>query len=157
MIIVRFVFGAMRGSYAGGQRRKGHTNKHAIATNQGREASGQRMEGIPATLQRRRWSKDERAKIVEESLRPGARVSRVAKHHGVSCGMVLEWRRQAKAGEPRQDAGRSRPTFVPVTITPGEAGPQHIPNDAPVIEIKLGEIRIRLKGRVDGACSTMWR
>jgi transposase len=128
---------------------KGHTNKHAIATNQGREASGQRMEGTPAAGQRRRWSEDERARIVEESLTPGARVSEVAKRHGVSRGMVFEWRRQAKAGEPRQDAGRSRPAFVPVTIAPERAGAQ-IANDAPAIEIELGDIRIRVKGRVDG-------
>jgi transposase-like protein len=69
---------------------KGHTNKHAIATNQGREASGQRMEGTPATGQRRRWSGDERVRIVEESLKPGARVSEVAQRYGVSRGMVFE-------------------------------------------------------------------
>lgn len=129
---------------------KGHANKHAIATNQGREASGQRMEGTPATGQRRRWSEDERARIVEESLKPGGRVSEVAQRYGVSRGMVFEWRRQAKAGEPRHDAGRGRPAFVPVTIAPERAGPRHIANDAPAIEIELGDIRIRVKGRVDG-------
>jgi transposase-like protein len=76
---------------------KGHTNKHAIAMSQGREPSGQRTEGTRATPQRRRWSDDERARIVAESRKPGARVSEVAKRHGVSRGMVFEWRRQAKA------------------------------------------------------------
>jgi transposase len=128
---------------------KGQRNKHAIAMSQGREASGQRTEGIPATGQRRRWSEDERAKIVEESRKPGARVSEVAKRHGVSRGMVFEWRRQAKAGEAHQDAGQSRRTFVPVTIVP-EGAPQ-IGNDLSAIEIELGDIRIRIKGRVDGA------
>jgi transposase len=94
---------------------------------------------------------DEKARIVEESLKPGAHVSEVAKRHGVSRGMVFEWRRKAKAGEPCQDAGRSRPTFVPVRIASEEAGPQHIANDAPAIEIELGDIRIRVKGRVDGS------
>lgn len=130
---------------------KGHKNKHVIATNQGREASGQRMEGTPATGQRRRWSEDERARIVEESLKPGARVSEVANRYGVSRGMVFEWRRQAKVGKLRQDAGRSKPAFVPVTIEPERAGPRHIANDAPAIEIELGDIRIRIKGRVDGS------
>jgi transposase len=130
---------------------KGHRNKHAIATNQGREASGQRTEGILATGQRRRWSEGEKARIVEESLKPGARVSEVANRHGVSRGMVFEWRRQAKAGEARHDTGRSRPTFVPVMIAPEEAGAQQIANDAPAIEIELGDIRIRVKGRVDGS------
>jgi transposase len=130
---------------------KGHANKHAIATNQGREASGQRMEGTPATGQRRRWSEDERARIVEEGLKPGARVSEVAQRYGVSRGMVFEWRRQAKTGEPCQDADPSRPAFVPVTIAPEKIRAQQIANDAPVIEIELGDIRIRVKGRVDGS------
>jgi Transposase len=86
---------------------KGQTNKRVNATNQGREASGQRMEGTPATGHQRRWSEDERARIVEDSLKPGARVSEVAKRHGVSRGMVFEWHRQAKAGEACQDAGRT--------------------------------------------------
>ena len=76
-------------------------------------------------------------------------MSEVAKRHGVSRGMVFEWRRQAKAGEPCQDADRSRPTFVPVTIVP--EGAQQIGNDLSAIEIELGDIRIRVKGRVDGA------
>ena len=130
---------------------KGHTNKHAIAISQGREPSGKRMEENQASGQRRRWSEGEKARIVEESLKPGARVSEIAKRNGVSRGMVFEWRRQAKAGEPCQDADQSRPIFVPVTIAPEEAGPQHIANDAPVIEIELGDIRIRVKGRVDAA------
>ncbi len=46
--------------------------------------------------------------------------------------------------------GRSRLAFVPVTIAPEKAGGQ-IANDAPAIEIELGDIRIRVKGRVDGA------
>lgn len=130
---------------------KGHTNKHAIAASQGREASGQRTEDTRATPQRRRWSDDERARIVEESRKLGARVSEVAKRHGISRRMVFEWRRQAKTGEARQDAGRSRLTFVPVTIAPEEAGAQQIANDAPAIEIELGDIRIRVTGRVDGS------
>lgn len=127
---------------------KGHTNKHAIAASQGRETPSQRTEGASATGQRRRWREDEGARIVEESLKPGARVSEVARRHGVSRGMVFEWRRQAKAGEVRQDTGQSKLAFVPVTIAPEKTGPQRIVN-APVIEIELGEIRIRVTGRVD--------
>lgn len=130
---------------------KGPTNKHASAMSNGREASGKGTEGIPAAGQRQRWSEDEKARIIEESRKPGARVSEVAKRNGVSRGMVFEWRRQAKAGEARQDAGQSRLAFVPVTIAPEETGPQHIANDASAIEIELGNIRIRVKGRVDGA------
>ena len=33
---------------------------------------------------RRRWSRDEKARIVEETLAPGAVVSEVARRHGVA-------------------------------------------------------------------------
>jgi transposase len=129
---------------------KGHTNKHAAGANQGGEASGQIKEAITAADRRRRWSEDEKARIVEESFKPGARVSEVANRHGVSRGMVFEWRRQAKAGAARQDAGRSSPAFVPVTITaPEEAGPHHIAVATAAIEIEMGAVRIRLNGCVD--------
>ena len=71
------------------------------------------------------------------------------RHHGISRGMVFEWRGQAKAGEPRQDAGRSSPAFVPVTITPEKPGLQQIANDAPAIEIEMGAVRIRVNGHID--------
>jgi transposase len=108
-------------------------------------------EAITAADRRRRWSEDEKARIVEESFKPGARVSEVANRHGVSRGMVFEWRRQAKAGEARQDADQSRPAFVPVTIAPEKTEAQQNANEAPAIEIELGDIRIRVTGRVDGS------
>ena len=85
-----------------------HTNRRVPVAKDGRDAF-QKTESIS---RRRRWSEDEKARIVEESLEPGTRVCDVAKRHGISRGMVFEWRRQAKAGEPRQDAGRSSPALL---------------------------------------------
>jgi transposase len=122
-----------------------HTNRRVPVAKDGRDAF-QKTESIS---RRRRWSEDEKARIVEESLAPGTRVCDVAKRHGISRGMVFEWRRQAKAGEPRQDAGRSSPAFVPVTIAPEKPGLQQIANDAPAIEIEMGAVRIHVNGRID--------
>ena len=85
-----------------------HTNRRVPVAKDGRDAF-QKTESIS---RRRRWSEDEKARIVEESLEPGTRVCDVAKRHSISRGMVFEWRRQAKAGEPRQDAGRSSPALL---------------------------------------------
>lgn len=42
---------------------------------------------------RRRRSKQERRRIVEETLAPGASVARVARAHGVNANQVFHWRR----------------------------------------------------------------
>jgi transposase-like protein len=41
-----------------------------------------RLEVITGTGRRRRWSEDDKARIVEETLAPGAVVSQVARRHG---------------------------------------------------------------------------
>jgi transposase len=46
---------------------------------------------------RRRWSSDEKARIVMESLRPGANVSEVARRNGLSPKRLFAWRREAHA------------------------------------------------------------
>jgi transposase len=43
---------------------------------------------------RRRWSDDERFKILTEAFAPGACVARVARHHDVSTGLLYTWRRK---------------------------------------------------------------
>nr|WP_249157506.1 transposase [Bradyrhizobium diazoefficiens] len=46
---------------------------------------------------RRRWfSKDDKARIVEETLVPGAVVSEIARRHGLTPQQVFTWRRQAR-------------------------------------------------------------
>src|SRR5208337_3696196 len=62
---------------------------------------------------RRRWSKDEKARIVEETLMPGAVVSEVARRHGVAQSLLFTWRRLARAVEP---GGRDGSILLPVEI-----------------------------------------
>jgi transposase len=56
-----------------------------------------RIELITGAARRRRWSSDEKARIVEESLRPGANVSEVARRNGLSPQQLFGWRREAHA------------------------------------------------------------
>src|SRR5262245_61537728 len=56
-----------------------------------------RIEVITGTGRRRRWSSDDKARIVEESLRPGVNVSAVARHDGLSPQQLFAWRRAAHA------------------------------------------------------------
>src|ERR1700690_2438196 len=62
---------------------------------------------------RRRWSKDEKSRIVEETLMPGAVVSEVARRHGVAQSVLFTWRRLARTAEP---ARRDDSILLPVEI-----------------------------------------
>ena len=78
------------------------------------EASGavRRFEVIDGAMGRRRWSADERARILEETLAPGAVVSAVARRHGLTPQQLFTWRREARK------AAVSLPAFVPAVIAP---------------------------------------
>jgi len=55
-----------------------------------------RIELITGNGRRRQWSADDKARIVVESLKPGANVSEVARRHGLSPQQLFCWRRQAR-------------------------------------------------------------
>jgi transposase len=74
-----------------------------------------RVEVLGGLERRRRWSQDDKARIVEETLAPGAKVTEVARRNGVAASVVFTWRRQARTIE---EVG---PRFAPVQITAAEA------------------------------------
>lgn len=47
---------------------------------------------------RRRWTGDEKARMVEETYAPGATVSAVARRNGVSPSLLFRWRGLAQQG-----------------------------------------------------------
>jgi transposase len=87
---------------------------------------------------RRRWSNDEKARIVEETLVDGAAVSEVARRHGVSPQQLFTWRRLARqrAEERRSD----EQSFAPVLIETAPA----VRADARPIEIVVGDVTVRV-------------
>ncbi len=52
-----------------------------------------RVEVITSVQRRRRWSAEEKARIVQESYAPGFSVSLVARQHGIAPNQVFTWRR----------------------------------------------------------------
>jgi len=103
-----------------------------------------RLEVITGVGGRRRWSADEKARILEEVLAPGAIVSEVARRHGMSPQHLFTWRRQAK-----REAGDHPLAFTPVVVAPDT--PQPIPTRETVIEIAVADAIIRVPPGVDGA------
>ena len=72
-----------------------------------------RVEIINGAGGRRHWSADDKARILEETLAPGAVVSEVARRHDLRPQQVFGWRREARI-EP--GAGSVVPSFVPVMV-----------------------------------------
>src|SRR3979409_1663760 len=70
-----------------------------------------RVEVLGGLERRRRWSQDDKARIVEETLAPGAKGTEVARRNGVAASLVFPWRRQARTAE------RVVPCFAPVQIS----------------------------------------
>ena len=82
------------------------------------EGEVRRFEVINGAIGRRRWSGDERARILEETLAPGAVVSAVARRHGLTPQQLFTWRREAR------QAAETLPAFVPAVVAqPAGASP----------------------------------
>ncbi|MCK1346447.1 transposase [Bradyrhizobium sp. CW11] len=72
-----------------------------------------RLEVIAETGRRRWFSKYDKARIVDETLVPGAVVSEIARRHGLTPQRVFTWRRQARRlPTPMADD----PPFVPAVV-----------------------------------------
>jgi transposase len=54
--------------------------------------------GTIASRRRRRWSEEDKGRIVAESFEAGATASDVARRHDMSPQQLFEWRRQARRG-----------------------------------------------------------
>ncbi|WP_456857906.1 IS66-like element accessory protein TnpA [Bradyrhizobium sp. USDA 4515] len=115
-----------------------------------------RVEVLGGLERRRRWSQDDKARIVEETLVPGAKVTEVARRN-VAASLVFTWRRQARTSE------QVVPSFAPVQIVAREVeeAPKLLPAGdgwvrsvasarTGLIEIDLGNRRrIRVDAHVD--------
>ena len=69
------------------------------------------VEIITGRERRRRWSVEDKLKIVAETLEPGASVNQIAARHDVYPGLLFTWRRQMRSGKL---AAQRKPLFFPV-------------------------------------------
>jgi transposase len=133
-----------------------------------------RIELITGIGRRRRWSREDKARIVVESLTGGVSVSEVARRHGLSPQQLFAWRREARtllhaggspapgdgpaanpAPRPRRGKGRPKPTpeicddapaFAPVVISASARSSPSRPSQSP--PIGSGTIQIAIDDAV---------
>ena len=104
-------------------------------------------EVIEIVERRRRWSIDDKLKVLTDALEPGASVSAVADRHGVSRNLVYTWLRLAREGRLRglSFSPKAAPVFAPLQVVsevPPPA-PGALPRRRPcVVEIALANGRI---------------
>jgi transposase len=76
-----------------------------------RSAQIERLE-VVETGRRRRWSEDEKLKIVLESMQTPRSVSSTARRYGISRSLLINWRRSFRL-EPSASEDRSTVTCSP--------------------------------------------
>jgi transposase len=101
-----------------------------------------RVEVLGGVERRRRWSRDDKMRIIEETLAPGAVVTEIARRHGIATSLVFTWRRRARLAT----VASAGPRLVPVQVATAESvqsieAPAVIParKRRAVIEIELGD------------------
>jgi transposase len=102
---------------------------------------------------RRRWSNEDKRRLVAETMAAGGTVHGVARRYGVNTSQLFAWRKQLRAGADRPARPAVVPGFAAVTI----ASPAALSAPAPAAEaVSLGapassgliEIELPCGGRV---------
>ena len=107
------------------------------------------------TVQKRRWrSKMERRQIVEETLKPGASVSRIARAYDINANQVFHWRKLYREGLLQVEAASTALLPVRISNRVGKpaTGRESKTSTSGVIDIDLGHARVRIEGAADPDC-----
>src|SRR3954454_14320385 len=85
--------------------------RNDISTTSTKADEFRRIEVITGVGRRRRWTDEEKAWIVAESLDPATTTSAVARRYGLHPSQLFVWRQRLAA-----PAARDTPEFVPVLV-----------------------------------------
>src|SRR5271156_226862 len=120
-----------------------------------REVHGEVLTGPE---RRRRWSLEEKLRILAQSVAPGSSPSLVCRLHGISSGQLYTWRRQFRSGEltgfaPVRLASPVEELLrVAAPVDPAPPLPESDRRADGTIEVELPSgVKLRLTGAVDEA------
>jgi transposase len=100
-----------------------------------------RVEVLTGPGRRRKWSDDDKARIVAETLEPGAVAAEVARRWQICPQQVFTWQREMRAG------AAARLDFVPIVPTTSMALPEPPTapaSSSPSIEVKVAGTVLRV-------------
>jgi transposase len=114
------------------------------------DTSDQTLQVRVAGAKKRRRTVSERLEIVEETLLPGASVSRVARRHDVNANQVFYWRKLYREGQLKS---KTDTQLVPVKVA-NDRSVEAVKEDdfiprSGILEIKLSRGTLRVAGNVD--------
>ncbi len=126
----------------------GHSVSHMPSRNAGSDPETfQRIEIITGVGRRRRWSPEDKARMVAESFAPELSVLAVARRHGVNPNQLYAWRRELRGDRERAPEPSEAGIFASVVVTaPSSASAL---GKAGTIEVVIGGTVVRVEGLVD--------
>jgi len=95
---------------------------------------------------RRRWTEEDKARIVAECEAPGSSVSIVARRHDLNTNMLFTWRREFRRQHCSADVDQV--SFVPAVIAPDEPAPEQLPPKEPHPGPEIGPAQLPA-GRIE--------
>jgi len=114
-----------------------------------------RIELITRVERRRRWSVEDKLRLVGETHEGDKSVASVAKANGISPSLLYNWRRQVSRGELGPPGDHLGPAFVPISVVDDGGSGMAVASTPStmrrcgLIEIDLGDGR---QVRVDCDC-----
>jgi transposase len=99
---------------------------------------------------RRRWSDEDRVRILAAIEEPGAMVSEVARREDVCTSLVYKWRRAARRDQSAAACGFS-PVIIEEPPPASPVVPQVSRSDAGVIEVEMKGARVRISADATSA------
>ena len=95
---------------------------------------------------RRRWSDDERRRVLAAAFTPGAVVATVSRQFEVSTSLIYKWRQQALAAEPGA-------AFAPAVMLAEPVATAPVDTTAIIVELSNG-VRLRIGSHAPAALVT---
>jgi transposase len=106
---------------------------------------------VAPVVKRKYRSKEERRRIAEETLAPGASVAVIARAHGVNANQVFQWRKLYHEG--RLGPAIASTQLIPVRVAEAVSeGVRPAMSASGAIHIEMGKVRLRVEGKVDAEC-----